>query len=871
MKTTISCSRGSVAAAAAAAAAEERRRRRRQGTAAPSARPSSNAFIVGGITSPSSLLPPPLLFPASRLHNGRLATIAALSSSSCSSSAADATATVNGRVEEEKEEEDRPLIIKSTSTSTTSTSSSSSSPSVSAAALASASSPLNSPFLNAAARKQWKKFALAGCCLLFCTACNLSSPVLAGRIFDSLISEASAAAAVAGKAVTTPTTSSAFLPSLAVLAFTYTAEPLVTRIYISTAVDAAEAVLASARVELFRCLLSKKISFFDASPPLALARAAADDLDALRSVALASTARDRGPRAVLEAAGAVAVLAWLSWRLGPVLALVIGATAAAAALHRLRTKPLEAAAASAAQEMHSVAARALGAMPTVRSFGAERSELLRFSKAALASAEAARGFGRAKGQLEAMSRGAVHASLLLLYGLGGLLVRRSLLPAGVLLSAVGFTYSLVYATQGAVQSLADLRRAGAALARVRAAAAGEGLGGRETSAPSPLRPREGGVDWKALAAPDPSVLSTLPSSEECLAEAADEEDEELETRGGGGRRRSREASASAATATTAAPRIHSSSPSTSDRLLLPLADICFKNVSFSYPTRPSVPVLRGLNLELKAGSVTALVGASGERVFTLSFVFSFARKTRGRGGERKKLTPPPLSLTHSNLVHFVFARAGAGKSTVASLLARFYDPSGTITHGGVDLREVPFKSWTRSVALVPQEIALFDGTVAENISFGFSSDSGSDSASMDAIVAAAKAARAHDFISALPGGYAARVGRGAAGSSLSGGQRQRIAIARALLKDAPVVVLDEHTSSLDGPAAAEASAEALRALLNGRTVLVIAHSLATIMAADNIAVVEGGTVVESGTHSELVRVQRGAYSRLVDAQALILG
>ena len=824
MKTTISCSRGSVAAAAAAAAAEERRRRRRQGTAAPSARPSSNAFIVGGITSPSSLLPPPLLFPASRLHNGRLATIAALSSSSCSSSAADATATVNGRVEEEKEEEDRPLIIKSTSTSTTSTSSSSSSPSVSAAALASASSPLNSPFLNAAARKQWKKFALAGCCLLFCTACNLSSPVLAGRIFDSLISEASAAAAVAGKAVTTPTTSSAFLPSLAVLAFTYTAEPLVTRIYISTAVDAAEAVLASARVELFRCLLSKKISFFDASPPLALARAAADDLDALRSVALASTARDRGPRAVLEAAGAVAVLAWLSWRLGPVLALVIGATAAAAALHRLRTKPLEAAAASAAQEMHSVAARALGAMPTVRSFGAERSELLRFSKAALASAEAARGFGRAKGQLEAMSRGAVHASLLLLYGLGGLLVRRSLLPAGVLLSAVGFTYSLVYATQGAVQSLADLRRAGAALARVRAAAAGEGLGGRETSAPSPLRPREGGVDWKALAAPDPSVLSTLPSSEECLAEAADEEDEELETRGGGGRRRSREASASAATATTAAPRIHSSSPSTSDRLLLPLADICFKNVSFSYPTRPSVPVLRGLNLELKAGSVTALVGASG-----------------------------------------------AGKSTVASLLARFYDPSGTITHGGVDLREVPFKSWTRSVALVPQEIALFDGTVAENISFGFSSDSGSDSASMDAIVAAAKAARAHDFISALPGGYAARVGRGAAGSSLSGGQRQRIAIARALLKDAPVVVLDEHTSSLDGPAAAEASAEALRALLNGRTVLVIAHSLATIMAADNIAVVEGGTVVESGTHSELVRVQRGAYSRLVDAQALILG
>ena len=239
---------------------------------------------------------------------------------------------------------------------------------------------------------------------------------------------------------------------------------------------------------------------------------------------------------------------------------------------------------------------------------------------------------------------------------------------------------------------------------------------------------------------------------------------------------------------------------------------------------------------------------------------------------------------------------GAGKSTVASLLARFYDPSsGSITHGGVDLREIPFETWTRSVALVPQEIAFFDGTVAENIAFGsgFSSSSSSSSeedgvagpshssssssssssslVSMEAVVAAAKAARAHDFISALPRGYDTRVGGATAGASLSGGQRQRIAIARALLKDAPVVVLDEHTSSLDGPAAAAAGAEALRALLRGRTVLVIAHSLATVMAADRICVVEGGRVAESGTHAELARVEGGAYARLVDAQALILG
>ena len=142
---------------------------------------------------------------------------------------------------------------------------------------------------------------------------------------------------------------------------------------------------------------------------------------------------------------------------------------------------------------------------------------------------------------------------------------------------------------------------------------------------------------------------------------------------------------------------------------------------------------------------------------------------------------------------------------------------------------------------------------------------------MDAVVAAAKAARAHDFISALPRGYDTRVGGATAGASLSGGPRQRVAIARALLKNAPVVVLDEHTSSLDGPAAAEASAEALRALLKGRTVLVIAHSLATIMSADRICLVENGKITESGTHSELVRVKGGAYARLVDAQALILG
>ena len=627
MKTTIS--QLSLAGGTGAALVEARRRRQPTGTLAS----SSDAFAVQRrIRSPllASQLPlppaPPLFFLRRRLSPTTTTTSA---SSSSSSAAADAPAAVNGTAaaeEKQEHEDERPRIIDSTSTTSTSTSSTSSPTSAAAAAaaadLASASAPLNPAFLQAAARKQWKRLALAGACLLFCTACNLSSPVLAGQIFDSLISEASSAAAAAGGKVAAASASSsassaAFLPSLAVLAFTYTAEPLVTRLYISTAVDAAEAVLASARVELFRCLLSKKIAFFDASPPLALARTAADDLDALRAVALASTARDRGPRALLEATGAVAVLAWLSWRLGPVLALVIGATAAAAALHRLKTKPLETAASRAAAEMHAVAARALGAMPTVRSFGAERSELLRFSKAALSSAEAARGFGRAKGQLEAMSRGAVHASLLLLYGLGGLLVRQNLLPAGVLLSAVGFTYSLVYATQGAVQSLADLRRASAALARVRAAAAGEGLEERarrglgSSSGSSSRSSEEKEVDWRKLASPDPSVLSTLPSSEECLLEVA----------GGGGvteeeeRRRRRGEGGEGEEASTTSSHSHSSpsSSSTSRLPALPLSDISFRGVTFSYPTRPSVPVLRGLDLELKAGSVTALVGASGKK------------------------------------------------------------------------------------------------------------------------------------------------------------------------------------------------------------------------------------------------------------------
>ncbi|MDZ4112205.1 MAG: ABC transporter ATP-binding protein [Brevundimonas sp.] len=228
------------------------------------------------------------------------------------------------------------------------------------------------------------------------------------------------------------------------------------------------------------------------------------------------------------------------------------------------------------------------------------------------------------------------------------------------------------------------------------------------------------------------------------------------------------------------------------------------------------------------------------------------------GGGAPTLSDVSLTVAPGETVALV-GPSGGGKSTILSLLPRFYDvTAGAVTVNGRDIRELKLHDLRSKIALVTQEPFLFDDTLAANIAYG------RPGATAEDIVEAARAAAAHDFITALPEGYATRAGE--AGVRLSGGQRQRIAIARAFLKDAPILLLDEATSALDTESEALVQA-ALERLMQGRAALRIAHRLSTVRNADRIHVIDGGRVVETGSHAELVRLG-GLYSRLAKQQSL---
>lgn len=205
----------------------------------------------------------------------------------------------------------------------------------------------------------------------------------------------------------------------------------------------------------------------------------------------------------------------------------------------------------------------------------------------------------------------------------------------------------------------------------------------------------------------------------------------------------------------------------------------------------------------------------------------------------------------------IVGESGAGKSTLANLVPRLFDVTrGSILIDGIDIRDATISSLRANIAIVTQEMVLFNDTVKANIAYG------SDTSDMDKIILAAKAANAHDFIVQMPKGYETSVGE--SGVRLSGGQRQRICIARAIMKDAPILILDEATSSLDTESEREVQA-ALDRLMMGKTTLIIAHRLSTLLGSDWIIVLNMGEIVEQGTHSELMS-RRGYYSRLYELQ-----
>lgn len=203
-------------------------------------------------------------------------------------------------------------------------------------------------------------------------------------------------------------------------------------------------------------------------------------------------------------------------------------------------------------------------------------------------------------------------------------------------------------------------------------------------------------------------------------------------------------------------------------------------------------------------------------------------------------------------------KSGAGKSTIVSLLLQFYKPdSGRILIDGKDSREYALSELRGQMAIVPQDVILFGGTIFENIAYG------NPNASEAEIIEAAKKAHAHEFITSFPEGYKTIVGE--RGIKLSGGQRQRVAIARAILKNPAILILDEATSSLDSESE-KLVQDALETLMHGRTSFIIAHRLSTVRTADKIIVVQNGEVVETGTHDELIERENGVYRMFSELQ-----
>jgi ATP-binding cassette subfamily B protein len=242
----------------------------------------------------------------------------------------------------------------------------------------------------------------------------------------------------------------------------------------------------------------------------------------------------------------------------------------------------------------------------------------------------------------------------------------------------------------------------------------------------------------------------------------------------------------------------------------PRGRVEFVDVHFAYPSRPGKSALHGLNFNVAPGETVAIVGPSG-----------------------------------------------AGKSTVFSLLLRFYDPlQGSVNIDGVDARRTSPEELRERMAIVPQDVTIFAASIHDNIAFG------RPDATREDVRAAAIAAQADEFIARLDEGYDTEVGE--RGITLSGGQRQRIAIARAILKNAPILLLDEATSALDAESETLVQ-KALDGLMDGRTTVVIAHRLATVLKADRILVMDQGRVVEEGTHQSLIR-HGGLYAKLARLQ-----
>ncbi|KAL3373612.1 hypothetical protein AABB24_005547 [Solanum stoloniferum] len=596
--------------------------------------------------------------------------------------------------------------------------------------------------------------------LVICTTCSLSLPLLSGRFFEVLIG----------------TRTDPLLELLSKVGLLYTLEPIFTIIYVANITSIWEKVMSSLRAQIFRRVLIQKIEFFDRYKVGELTALLTSDLGSLKNIVSENTSRDRGFRALSEVVGTLSLLFALSPQLAPILGLLILAVSILVALFKRSTVNVFQAHGLVQASIADSVTESFSAIRTVRSFSGEKRQMSVFARQVLEFESSSIKIGTFKSFHESVTRVAIYISLMALYCLGGSKVKAGELSVGIMASFIGYTFTLTFAVQGLVNTFGDLRAALAATERINSVLSDAEID--EALACSLEK------DMKQKKVHDETL-------ELYLVNDSDEKKQSTKTR-----------------------YMSTLKFGSSVRNLAETGDICLEDVDFSYPVRPDVEILRGLNLTLKCGTVTALVGPSG-----------------------------------------------AGKSTVVQLLARFYEPTrGRITVAGEDLRTFDKSEWARVVSLVNQEPVLFSVSVGENIAYALPDEY----VSKDDVVKAAKAANAHEFIISMPQGYDTLVGE--RGGLLSGGQRQRIAIARALLKNAPILILDEATSALD-TISERLVQEALDHLMKGRTTLVIAHRLSTVQNADQIALCSDGKIAELGTHLELLE-RKGQYASLVDTQRL---
>ncbi|KAK8486975.1 hypothetical protein V6N13_030861 [Hibiscus sabdariffa] len=592
------------------------------------------------------------------------------------------------------------------------------------------------------------------------TTCTLSMPIFSGRFFEVLIGAR-------------PEPLWKLLSKVGLL---YSLEPIFTVIFVVNMNTIWEKVMSTLRAQIFRRVLIQKAEFFDRYKVGELSGLLTSDLGSLKDVVSENISRDRGFRALSEVVGTICILFALSPQLAPILGLLMLFVSVSVATYKRSTVPVFKAHGIAQASMSDCVTETFSAIRTVRSFCGEKRQMLMFGSQVLAYQKSGIKLGTFKSINESLTRVAVYISLLALYCLGGSKVKAGELSVGTVASFIGYTFTLTFAVQGLVNTFGDLRGTFAAVERINSVIAGAEI--------------------------DEALAYGL-EKEIQKKEVNDESIKLFISNGAFGKSQQLDS------------HYMSALKSTSDVGRLAWSgDVVLEDVHFSYPLRPDVEILNGLNLTLKCGTVTALVGSSG-----------------------------------------------AGKSTIVQLLARFYEPTrGRITVSGEDLRTFDKSEWARVVSIVNQEPVLFSVSVGENIAYGLPDDI----VSKDDIIKAAKAANAHEFIISLPQGYDTLVGE--RGGLLSGGQRQRIAIARALLKNAPILILDEATSALDA-VSERLVQDALNHLMKGRTTLVIAHRLSTVQNAHQIALCSNGQIAELGSHMELL-ARKGQYASLVDTQRL---